>query len=324
MNSGKIALLFPGQGTQYEGMGRDIYNKYPTARNVYDTAEQVLGLRLMFDSKRNLIRKILDGYQRKKLKRTDYAQLEIFVTNHAFYEVFREMAPNLKYDAVAGHSLGEYNALVAAGAICFEDALRLVHKRGLYMRDVSREVDGGLVALRVKNGEDLLALARKFENRDVYLALINSPNQIVVGGLKTALESVIKDFEIGKKVEVEGPFHTKYMGPAASQLKGDLDYIDFKLASVPIVANSSARFIVDPKDIEEELYLQLFNPVKWSNSIKNMTQQAFVRYILVGADKNHIIRNMVQQTNPNAEVLMIKDAESLEKIAITPDKLKQV
>ena len=277
----------------------------------------------MLNPKTNFIRMLADRYQKVKLTNTDYAQLAVFVTNHAFYEVLKKKVPDLKYSAVAGHSLGEYNAMVATGALRFEDALKLVQKRSQYMHSVSSKVDGGLVALVGKDDEELDALKQDLKNRGVYVALINAPQEIVVGGPNVELEKLIKEYgqRYTRKIKVEGPFHTSYMQPAAEQLKDDLSSIGFKLASIPIVANSSARFIVDPEEIEEELSSQVFNPIQWSKSIERMQKQGFMVYLIVGADKYNIIKNMVKKINQDAEVLTVKDAESLENIAIKIDKL---
>ena len=312
-----IALIFPGQGPQYEGMGRDIYNKFPTARNVYEIAEDSLGVKLLFNPRTSLFRNLADYYQKIRLKGTDYAQLVIFVTNHAFYEVLKEKMPSISYRATTGHSLGLYNAIVAAGAMSFSDTMKLVRKRGRYMHDVSKKANGGLVTVFLKDGEDLNALARSLEKKGVYVAVFNTHKQIVVGGPKNALDDVIDEFgqRNVRKLEIGCPSHTIYMQEAADMFKDDIDSFDFRLPSMPIVTNSSARFIVDPRDIQQELYEQLYKPVKWQQSVEILVQQGIQTLIVVGADKRNVIKRIIEQINPNVKVFGLKDAESLEVIA---------
>ncbi len=309
----KIALLFPGQGTQYAGMGKDIYEDAcygQSTREVYEKSCGILGRVTSLFCFNSTLQKI-------SFKKTNYTQIAVFVTNHAFYNILNEKFPGLKYYATAGHSLGQYNALVASGAVSFEDALQLVQKRADYMGKVSRQINGGLLALIGNFDESsALKLNEELKTSNVCITLFNSPRQIVIGGKKINLEEIAEKLKEKKirsaKVDVQGPFHTPYMEKAADMLKEDIFSTPFNLATVPVVANSSARFIVDPKDIEHEIYEQISSPVKWSQSLKRMAEEGIDLYVVAGADKNEFVRKTIEQTNKNAKVLVAKDIRSLD------------
>lgn len=308
----KIALLFPGQGTHYVGMGRDLYDKHPAIRNVYDKAAEILDIRARVMS--------LGKLQHFGFKRTDYVQIGVFVANHAMYELFRSRYPDLRYHATAGHSLGEYNALVASGAISFELALPLVQKRGKHMHDSSNKTNGGLVALIAKSHTDLGKQLSELEARKVYPALYNSPGSITIGGRKESLDSAVAELEEkgirAVKVNVEGPFHTLYMKDAADMLRKDINSTRFNFAAVPIVANSSARFILDPMDIEQELYAQVYSPVMWADSIKRMRESGIDFFIVIGLDKDEFIKKTVGRVDKDVRVMTVMDIPSLYNVAI--------
>jgi len=304
----KTALIFPGQGTQWYGMGNDAYQASPHARAIYDAAGISLGIG---KGERNI--------PFESLNRTDKQQLAIYVANHVFFELFRKAFPGFKYHAVAGHSLGEYNAVVASGALGFEDGLKLVEKRGRYMHEASARVETGLAALLVREGTDIDATLRELENDGIYVALSNSARQVVVGGPRSSLETAIQRLtKAGIKaihLPVEGAFHTRYMNEAAEQLREDLNQTTFKLAEVPIVANSSSRFIVDPEDIRYELYLQVNKLLKWFDSIRRMLEQGIQNYLVIGADSAEVMKGLIRQVNKEVKVFTIKDMQTLDSFA---------
>lgn len=301
----KTALIFPGQGTQWYGMGNDAYQASQHARAIYDAAWKSLGIE---KGERNI--------PFESLNRTDKQQLAIYVTNHVFFELFRKAFPDFKYHAVAGHSLGEYNAVVASGALEFEDGLKLVEKRGRYMHEASARVETGLAALIVGEGIDIDDTLRELENEGIYAALSNSKRQIVVGGPRSSLEAatqrLIKAGIRTITLPVEGAFHTRYMNEAADQLRSDLNQTSFKLAEVPIVANSSSRYIVDPEDIKYELYLQVNKLLKWFDSVRRMLEQGIQNYLVIGADRTDIMKGLIRQVNKKVEVFTIKDMQTLD------------
>lgn len=323
----KVALIFPGQGIDYSGADRIIYDISDITRAVYSKARELLSFTksTVFPSSR------LHGIsQRLTVGRTDYAQVAIYVANHAVYFAMMEHLQGFRPTAVAGHSLGEYNALVASGAIGFEDALRLVEKRGKYMQQVSEKVKGGLVALIMRDEKSLNSLLGDLAHGEyvyrtesgedgLYPALINSPNVLVVGGPKYYLKShmgvLVKRAMRAIPLNVAGPFHTPYMKPAADLLKNEINSAPFKLAELTtVVANCSAEFIVDPVHIKAELIAQPFTPVQWLQSMRRMLEQGIDLYVVIGPDKTEAVKSWLNQIDRDAKVLTVMGRKSLEDV----------
>jgi len=319
MNEQKIAIIFTGQGTQYQGMGNDIRSAFPTAREVYRRAKDILGFYTNLMCFNSII-------QKRSFERTDYVQIAIFVTNHALYSVLHEYLPDLKFHATAGHSLGEYNSLVLSKALEFEQALKLVKLRGAYMHKISKDISGGLLAIVGYSDTSLTEELNNLKKKGIYIALLNTERQMVIGGKKLDLEYAKEELKKSglriSTLNVEGPFHTPYMQKAADYLREGIDQIEVNLGNVPVVANSSARFIIDPLDIKEELYKQIFNPVNWVDSIRRMYEFGIRFYLIIGADKyevtrgmiNHIVRGMVKEIDEKIKIMVVKDERSLENV----------
>ena len=248
----KAMFVFPGQGSQYKGMGRDIDQEFPPARRIYERASEVVG----YD-----MRELSFQDPEEKLAKTEFTQVALLTHSMACLEVFRDTTEDrLKPAVVAGHSLGEYSALVAAGALTFEAALKLVKRRGELMGKYGR---GKMVAVRM-DVEKVRSFANSFY---CDVGGCNLPNQTVVGGAEQDLAAFVSYVAEKHKVRAiplntEGAFHTFWMMEAALEFRQTLDSVDFEVPSVPVLSNYSADYH-DPASIKPFLFYQLFNPVKW-------------------------------------------------------------
>ena len=316
----KITLIFPGQGSQYIGMGKELYDNFKLVRDIYDRASQVLE----YDVAKKCFKKPRLGNKiihRIDLDKTIFTQPTILTTSYACYKVFEERSRELNFKLepsfLAGHSLGEYTALVVSGAIDFETTVGLVQKRAAYMSEFGKANPGaGLMAIvDRKKGLDydrVNALCKEFQ---VYLTLNNTKTQIVIGGSKRKLAELSKELKKEGKVttnlKVEGPFHTPIMKPAAERFKIELDKSRIYIASKPVIANVSTEAVVDPKHIRKELYEQIFNIVDWRRSVEKIIANGCDLFIEIGPKK--VLSNMIKNINPSIQKLNIEDVESLEK-----------
>ena len=273
----KTAFLFPGQGSQFAGMGKSLAEAYAEAASVFEQADQALGF---------AISKLCFEGPEEQLKLTEYTQPALVTVSIAAYRVLE--SKGVLPDYVAGHSLGEYSALVAAGALELADALRLVRKRGQYMQSAVPAGVGAMAALlKLPEGklEDVLAEATQGEV--VTAANLNSPDQIVVAGHAGAVERAMELAKAaGAKrailLPVSAPFHCPLMKPAQERLKADLDQTRFADPRVPLINNWQAREVRTAAGAREGLYQQVPNPVRWADSIRALAAAGVTRCIEVG------------------------------------------
>ena len=326
----RITAIFPGQGSQYTGMGKEIYDNFETARNIFQEANDVLGYDLADlcfrkSSLASLGSKIM---HKPDLNKTIYTQPAVLTTSYACFKALEETSKkrglHLNFCLLAGHSLGEYTALLASGAIDFRTCLKLVNKRAEFMTELGRSYPGaGLMAVMSKNEDldfqNISALCNEFQ---VYVTLNNTKRQIVVGGGKRKLELLAKELKnqekLGKMLKVEGPFHTPIMKPAAEQFKRELDKCRFLIGERPIIANVSTNAIVDPNHIKHELYHQIFNIVDWRRSVEKIVANGADLFIEIGPKR--VLSNMIKDIDPSIPEFNVEDMESLEK---TVAELKQ-
>jgi [acyl-carrier-protein] S-malonyltransferase len=305
---GKIALIFPGQGSQSVGMGKDLYDASATAKTVFETANDALG----FD----LSTLCFEGPE-DDLKLTTNTQPSIMTVSIAALRMLREQI-QLDVAFVAGHSLGEYSALVCAGAIDFADALRTVRKRGQFMQEAVPVGVGTMAAIIGLAQADVEAFCSQVNAADniVTLANLNSPGQYVISGHVKAVEAVIElAKEKGAKraipLPVSAPFHCTLMQPAADNLAPVLDAIPFNDLSVPLVNNAEADVLTSGSDARASLVRQMYKSVKWEQSVRVMLEQGVETFIEVGPGK--VLTGLLKRIEKRATGYNISNLTTLEK-----------
>ena len=301
----KTAFLFAGQGAQYLGMGRDLYDRYPIVKETIDQASQVLGYDL-----RDLIDK-----EETKLNQTRYTQPAILATSVAIYQLLKEKG--YQPDMVAGLSLGEYSALVASGALDFEEAVVLVAKRGAYMEEAAPAGSGKMVAVLntpVEVIEEACETASKVGV--VTPANYNTPSQIVIGGEVAAVDRAVELLqEAGAKrlipLNVSGPFHTALLEPASQQLAGALEGVSFADFTCPLVGNTEAA-VMEKDRIQELLTRQVKEPVRFYESIAVMQDAGVTNFIEIGPGK--VLSGFVKKIDKTARLANVEDQASLDAL----------
>lgn len=256
------AFVFPGQGAQYSGMGKDLYEAYPVAREMFEQANEVLGFRLTDV--------LFDGTD-EDLKRTSVTQPAVFVHSVIASRVMTILQPQM----VAGHSLGEYSALVACGALRYEDALVLVSTRAQAMQRACEAQESTMAAVLGMEDAEVDDICRKITNEVVVAANFNCPGQVVISGTVEGVEqacALLKQAGARRaiRLQVGGAFHSPLMQPAAEELSDAIRHTEFRAPFCPIYQNVNAYPQTDPEQIRENLLLQLTAPVRWTQTIKNM------------------------------------------------------
>ncbi|MGG4037989.1 ACP S-malonyltransferase [Heyndrickxia ginsengihumi] len=303
---GKIAFVFPGQGSQTVGMGKSVVEASEQAKDIFAKADERLGF--------SLSDIIFNGPQ-DTLTNTTYAQPALLTTSTAILQLLEEKG--ITADYVAGHSLGEYSALVAAKALSFEDAVYAVRKRGEYMEEAVPNGIGGMAAILGLDREKLQEITNQVsaEGDSVQLANLNCPGQIVISGTAAGIEkaSALAKENGAKRaipLQVSGPFHSTLMEPAAQKFQSVLDEIDINDANIPVVANVLAAPIEKAADIKVKLIEQLYSPVLWEDSVVALIELGVDIFIEIGPGK--VLAGLIRKIDRNVKTFSVQDVESFQ------------
>jgi len=303
-----IGFVFPGQGSQIVGMGLELAKQFESVKSYFEQADEVLQFPLS--------ELIFQGPQ-EQLTLTANAQPALLTTSMAIMSRLQQF--DIRPDFVAGHSLGEYSALVAANVLAFEDAVRIVRKRGEFMEEAvpaGRGKMAAILGMERQRLEDLTA-SISAEGYPVQLANINSPGQIVISG---SAEGVTKACELAKSngakraimLEVSGPFHSSLMKPAASKLGAVFEKISWNNASTPVISNVHAKPMMSSTEMKEKLLQQLYSPVLWQDCVEQMIEQGVDTFIEIGSGK--VLSGLIKKINRAVTVYSVSNESEVQAV----------
>lgn len=310
---GKLAFIFPGQASQYPGMGKELAEKYPSARRVFAEADQVLGF--------SISRMCFEGPE-DALKLTANTQPAILTVSVAAYRILEEKG--IEPQCVAGHSSGEYSALVAAGSLAFADAVRVVRLRGQYMQEAVPVGEGAMAAIMGLAPAQVAGICKRAANGQVVApANLNSPEQTVISGHAAAVKRAVELASAsGAKravvLPVSAPFHSEMMLPAQTRLEGDLRRTAFAPLRVPLVTNVDAEFISSGEEARESLIRQVSLPVRWEECVRELLEQGVTTFVEVGPGR--VLSGLLRQVDRSVHCFNVEDEKTL---LTTLDKLAQ-
>jgi [acyl-carrier-protein] S-malonyltransferase len=309
----KLAFLFPGQASQYCGMGRDLAANFPESKSVFDAADSALGF--------SITQTCFEGSE-EALKLTENTQPAILTVSTAAYRALA--GKGIVPDFVAGHSLGEYSALVAAGGVDFSAAVKLVRARGKYMQEAVPAGQGAMAAILGLSPTEVGDICKKAaENEVVSPANLNSPEQTVISGSAAAVKRAVEiASQSGAKraviLPVSAPFHCALMMPAQQRLEADLRATQFSALKIPLITNVDAQAITTGEEARAALIRQVTAPVRWLDSVREMIESGVTVFVEVGPGK--VLSGLLRQIDRSVRVFNVEDSASLQA---TMEKLAQ-
>lgn len=301
----KIAFIFPGQGAQFVGMGKDIYENNETARQEFDKIFSSLS----FDLKTAMF----EGPE-ETLKKTKYTQPAIVAMSLVLEKLVR--SKGIKPDFVAGHSVGEYAAFGSGEFLTLSDAVKLTAFRGETMNEIAESVNGGMAAIIGMDSEKIKEVLKTVDGV-VEAVNFNEPKQTVIAGEKSAIEKACAALkEAGAKralpLAVSGPFHSSLMKPAGEKLKEEAEKYDFREGTAKLVANTTAEIISSPEEIKKEIYAQSFGPVKWVDTVNRLKENGVDTIYEIGPGK--VLAGLIKKIDKELTVININSLEDVEKL----------
>lgn len=301
---GKTAFIFPGQGAQFTGMGKDFYDKYEDSREIYHKASQVLGINMTE----------LCFEENDRLNITEFTQIGMVTTCMAI--LAQVMQTNIRPDICAGLSLGEYPALMASGVMSFEEGIKVVHQRGILMQNAVEPGAGAMAAVLGMDNE-LIEKVCADTAGIVTVANYNCPGQSVISGGKTAVEAAVEELKKNgaKKVvilKVSGPFHSPMLKEAGEKLYQILGNVQIQAPKVPYAANVNAELIQDKEEIRQLLSKQVYSPVRWQQSVENIIAAGVDTFIEIGPGRT--LSAFIRKIDRNCKVINIEKTEDLLKL----------
>ena len=304
-----FSVLFPGQGSQSVGMGKELYEKFDYIKSLFNEADDIL--------QKSISKIILEG-PKELINQTENTQPAVFLVSYSIYEVIKKETSfnlnNAKF--FAGHSLGEYSALACSGSLSFHQTIKLLQSRGRFMQSAVPKGQGGMIAVLGSEIEKINEIIKNNEDKfKCYVANDNSVGQIVISGNTNELNKFSEELRKNKiknvKLPVSAPFHCELMKNATENMKEEISKVDFKKPEINIISNVTAKEINDPNDIKKLLIEQIEKPVRWREIVINMIDSGVEKFIEIGPGK--VLSGLVKRINNKVELIQINELEDINK-----------